>query len=81
MKLDKKILHKIISDSDFSRKLSEILGIKQNSVERSAKRALSGNSKPFSLMQPVAINFYKENGFNEEDIVGQESDDSIKSTS
>lgn len=68
MTLSNNILQKIITDLDFSRELSAVLGIKQNSVERSAKRALGSDSRPISLTKPEAIRFYKDSGIPEDEI-------------
>ena len=72
MILSEHILQKIITDLTFSRDLSAVLGIKQHSVEATAKRALNSSSRPISLTKPEAIKFYKESGIPEEVIFEQE---------
>ncbi len=62
MKLGFKIKERIVSDDEFSAKLSLILNIKQQSVIAGATR----NSK--SLLLYPAVMFYKEQGYTDEDI-------------
>lgn len=72
MILSHHILQKIITDLDFSRDLSAVLGIKQSSVEATAKRAIRSTSRPISLTKPEAIRFYKEEGYTEDQIFEKE---------
>ena len=71
MILSEHILQKIITDLTFSRDLSAVLGIKQHSVEATAKRALNSSSRPISLTKPEAIKFYKDSGITEDLIFEQ----------
>lgn len=60
--LSSKILEKILSDNDFSLALSQHLKKKQDTVIRLAKRQSD------ILRLPEQINFYKNNGYTEEEI-------------
>jgi hypothetical protein len=62
MKVTEFILNKILTDKDFSGRLSMRMGIKQNSLEQLAGR----NSTKLTLY--AAILFYKECGFTDEQI-------------
>lgn len=60
--LSSKILERILSDNEFSLALSQHLKKKQDTVIRLAKR------KSDILRLPEQINFYKENGYVENEI-------------
>lgn len=60
--LSSKILSRILSDNEFSLALSLHLKKKQDTVIRLAKRESD------ILRLPEQINFYKENGYQEEEI-------------
>ncbi|ANF51720.1 hypothetical protein A0O34_14935 [Chryseobacterium glaciei] len=69
--LSSKILNRILSDNEFSLALSLHLKKKQDTVIRLAKRESD------ILRLPEQINFYKENGYQQEeifDIVGEKSE-------
>lgn len=68
MKVSKVILEKILKDNSFSVKLAETLNITQLSVRNLAKR----NSDKLTLY--IAIKFYKEQGFSEEEIFAKEEE-------
>lgn len=68
MKVSKMILEKILTDNDFSLGLAGVFGIKQISLEMLARRN-SGK-----LTQYAAIEFYKKNGFTEEEIFETETE-------
>lgn len=57
------IINKILKDNDFSMALAKKLGIQQQSVMGLARR------KSSKLTLYDAIQFYKEYGFKEEDIL------------
>jgi hypothetical protein len=61
-KVSKIIIHKILSENDFSIELAKRLDIQQQSVLGLAKR----NSNKLTLF--IAIKYYKEKGFTEEEI-------------
>ncbi len=60
--LSKKILEKIIKDNDFSLKLSLHMKKRQDTIIRLAK------SQNDILRLPEQIDFYKKEGFNEDEI-------------
>lgn len=60
--LSTKILNRILSDNEFSLALSLHLKKKQDTVIRLAKRESD------ILRLPEQINFYKENGYQQEEI-------------
>jgi hypothetical protein len=61
-KVSKIIIHKILNENDFSIGLAKVLDIQQQSVLGLAKR----NSNKLTLF--IAIKYYKEKGFTEEEI-------------
>ena len=61
-KVSKIIIHKILNENDFSIGLAKVLDIQQHSVLGLAKR----NSNKLTLF--IAIKYYKEKGFTEEEI-------------
>ena len=61
-KVSKIIIHKILNENDFSIGLAKVLDIQQQSVLGLAKR----NSNKLKLF--IAIQYYKEKGFTEEEI-------------
>lgn len=66
MKVSKAILNKILTDNDFSLGLANIFKIKQVSVELLARR------KSGKLTQWAAVEYYKSQGFTEEEIFESE---------
>ena len=67
-KISKYLQKKILTDSDFSRELSVVLGIKQISTELSARRL------SVKLTQVVAYDFYKSKGLTDEQIFETEKE-------
>lgn len=61
-KVSKIIIDKILKENDFSIRLAKVLDIQQQSVLGLAKR----NSNKLTLF--IAIKYYKEKGFTEEEI-------------
>ena len=61
-KVSKIIIHKILNENDFSIGLAKLLDIQQQYVLGLAKR----NSNKLTLF--IAIKYYKEKGFTEEEI-------------
>lgn len=61
-KISKFLQNKILKDSDFSMELAKVLGIKQISVELSARRLSE------KLTQVVAYEFYLSKGLTDEEI-------------
>lgn len=74
MKISSKITDRILKDNQFSLQLSYRVGRKQASVEKSARR--------FSdvLLLPVYTEFYKENGYTEEDYLCRDKEMNLKNT-
>ncbi len=68
MKISKLILHKILNEPEFSFQISAILGIKQASVEMTARRSLNRGTLPISLLRDEVISFLKEYGFTQNQI-------------
>ncbi len=62
LKASKEIREKILYNNEFSLRMAEILGIAQVSVKHLARR----NSTKLTLA--VLVNFYKEQGFTDEQI-------------
>lgn len=62
LKVSKKIRDKILEDKEFSSKVALLLGIKQVSAELLARR----NSR--SLTLHILVEFYKREGFTEDEI-------------
>lgn len=62
MNISKKIIEKILSDNQFCLKLALLLNIQQTSV-----RALARNNSD-KLAHFKLVEFYKEEGFSENDI-------------
>lgn len=66
------IIDKILNDNTFSMELAKRLMLQQQSVKALARR----NSKNLTLYD--AVNFYKENGFGDDDIFAIEIDTNTK---
>lgn len=62
IKVSQLIINKILEDNNFSLKLAQRIGVQQQSIKALAKR----NSKILTLYE--AVLFYKENGFQEDEI-------------
>lgn len=68
MKVSKEIIEKILTDNDFSMGLAKVLKIQQQSVIGLARR----NSEKLTLY--LAVLYYKEQGFTEEQIFEEEEE-------
>lgn len=67
MRVNYKILEKILKDNDFSMGLAKAIGVRQQSVLALARR----NSEKLTLY--AAVLFYKKYGFTDEDIFETEN--------
>lgn len=72
MKLSTLILDRIITDLTFSRDLSAVLQVRQDSVINLANKVKRDKSPGFSLTRAAAIAFYTEKGYKMNEIFESE---------